>query len=141
MTAKILIVEDHPLHMKLMEMTLKDKGYTLFRAIDGPEGLAIAERERPDLILMDIRLPRMSGFEVARRLKANPELRHIPIIALTAHAMASDRESMAKSGCDIYITKPIDTRELPRVIAGVLERKQEAQGGDRGRGREEDPGD
>ena len=132
MTAKILIVEDHPLHMRLMEMTLKDKGYTLFRAIDGLEGLAIAERERPDLILMDIRLPRMSGFEVARRIRANPELRHIPIIALTAHAMASDRETLEKSGCDVYITKPIDTRELPRVIAEVLERKQETKGGDQG---------
>ncbi len=132
MTAKILIVEDHPLHMRLMEMTLKDKGYILLRAIDGPEGLAIAERERPDLILMDIRLPRMSGFEVARRLRANPELRHIPIIALTAHAMASDRESVTNSGCDAYITKPIDTRELPRVICEILERKQEAHGGDKG---------
>ena len=140
MTAKILIVEDHPLHMRLMEMTLKDKGYTLFRAIDGLEDLAIAERERPDLILMDIRLPRMSGFEVARRIRANPELRHIPIIALTAHATASDRESLEKSGCDIYITKPIDTRELPRVIAEVLNRKQETKGGDQGRGREENPG-
>ena len=137
---KILIVEDHPLHMRLMEMTLKDKGYTLLRAVDGLEGLAIAERERPDLILMDIRLPKMNGFEVARRIRANPELRHIPIIALTAHAMASDRENLARYGCDVYITKPIDTRELPRVIAGVLERRQETKGVDQGRGREENPG-
>jgi two-component system cell cycle response regulator DivK len=131
MNPKILIVEDNPLHMRLLEMTLKGRGYTLFRAIDGPEGLAIAEREHPDLILMDIRLPRMSGFEVARRIRDNPALNHIPIIALTAHAMGSDRESMARSGCDVYITKPIDTRELSQMVAKMLERKQEAQDSDR----------
>ena len=136
---KILIVEDHPLHMRLMEMTLEEKAIPAW-AVDGLEGLAIAERERPDLILMDIRLPRMNGFEVARRIRANPELRHIPIIALTAHAMASDRENLARYGCDVDITKPIDTRELPRVIAGVLERRQETKGVDQGRGREENPG-
>jgi two-component system cell cycle response regulator DivK len=120
MPQKILIVEDHPLHMKLMEMTLRDKNYTLVKATDGEEALDVAVRERPDLILMDIRLPKMNGFEVTRKLRENPEFSHTPIIALTAHAMAGDRESVIKSGCDTYLSKPVDTRQLPAVIAEML---------------------
>ena len=120
MPQKILIVEDHPLHMKLMEMTLRDKNYTLVKATDGEEALDVALRERPDLILMDIRLPKMNGFEVTRKLRENPAFSHTPIIALTAHAMAGDRESVIKSGCDAYLSKPVDTRQLPAVIAEML---------------------
>jgi two-component system cell cycle response regulator DivK len=120
MPEKILIVEDHPLHMKLMEMTLRDKNYTLLKATDGQEALDMAVRERPDLILMDIRLPKMNGFEVTKKLRENPEFSHTPIIALTAHAMAGDRESVLKSGCDTYLSKPVDTRQLPTVIAEML---------------------
>ena len=120
MPEKILIVEDHPLHMKLMEMTLRDKNYTLVKATDGQEALDMAVRERPDLILMDIRLPKMNGFEVTKKLRENPEFSHTPIIALTAHAMAGDRESVLKSGCDTYLSKPVDTRQLPAVIAEML---------------------
>jgi len=120
MPQKILIVEDHPLHMKLMEMTLRDKNYTLVKATDGEEALDVALRERPDLILMDIRLPKMNGFEVTRKLRENPAFSHTPIIALTAHAMAGDRESVIKSGCDTYLSKPVDTRQLPAVIAEML---------------------
>ena len=120
MPEKILIVDDHPLHMKLMEMTLRDKNYTLIKATDGQEALDMAVRERPDLILMDIRLPKMNGFEVTKKLRENPEFSHTPIIALTAHAMAGDRESVIKSGCDTYLSKPVDTRQLPAVIAEML---------------------
>jgi len=120
MPEKILIVEDHPLHMKLMEMTLRDKNYTLVKATDGQEALDMAVRERPDLILMDIRLPKMNGFEVTKKLRENPEFSHTPIIALTAHAMAGARESVIKSGCDTYLSKPVDTRQLPAVIAEML---------------------
>jgi two-component system cell cycle response regulator DivK len=120
MPQKILIVEDNPLHMKLMEMTLRDKNYTLVKATDGEEALDVALRERPDLILMDIRLPKMNGFEVTRKLRENPAFSHTPVIALTAHAMAGDRESVIKSGCDTYLSKPVDTRQLPAVIAEML---------------------
>lgn len=120
MPQKILIVEDNPLHMKLMEMTLRDKNYTLVKATDGEEALDMAVRERPDLILMDIRLPKMNGFEVTRKLRKNPAFSHTPIIALTAHAMAGDRESVIKSGYDTYLSKPVDTRQLTAVIAEML---------------------
>lgn len=125
MKKKILIVEDHPIHMKLIEMTLRNKNYILLKAMDGMEALDIAQKEHPDLILMDIRLPKMSGFEVAKKLRENPELNHTPIIALTAHAMAGDRESVIKSGCNTYLTKPIDTRSLTQMIAEILERHKE----------------
>jgi two-component system cell cycle response regulator DivK len=124
MPQKILIVEDNPLHMKLMEMTLRDKNYTLVKATDGEEALDVALKERPDLILMDIRLPKMNGFEVTRKLRENPIFSRTPIIALTAHAMAGDRESVIKSGCDTYLSKPVDTRQLPAVIAEMLLRRR-----------------
>lgn len=126
MKEKILIVEDHPLHMKLMEMTLRNQDYILLKASDGEEALAVAIRERPDLILMDIRLPKMSGFEVTRKLRGIPEFTETPIIALTAHAMAGDRESVIKSGCDTYLPKPVDTRRLSGVISQMLKRRPEA---------------
>jgi len=125
MNEKILIVEDHPLHMRLMEMTLSGKNYTLLKATDGEEALATAIREQPDLILMDIRLPKMNGFEVTRKLREKPQFHRTPIIAITAHAMAGDRNSVIESGCDKYISKPIDTRRLPGVVAEMLlERRQ-----------------
>ena len=126
MKEKILIVEDTPLHMKLMEITIRAQNYTLLKATDGEEALDIAARERPDLILMDIRLPKMSGFEVAKKLRENPALSHIPIIAITAHAMSGDRDKIIASGCATYLTKPVDTRQLPGVIAEMLlKRKKE----------------
>jgi len=126
MKEKILIVEDNPLHMKLMEMTLRAKDYVLLKATDGEEALDMAMKEQPDLILMDIRLPKMNGFEVTKRLREKPEFSHTPIIALTAHAMAGDRNNVIKSGCDKYISKPVDTRELPGLVAEMLlKRRQE----------------
>ena len=120
MKEKILIVEDNPLHTKLIEMTLKSKNYTLLKATDGEKALDIARRERPDLIIMDLNLPGMTGFEVTKKLRENPAFSHTPIIAITAYAMARDREKVIESGCDAYLSKPIDTRELPGVIVELL---------------------
>jgi CheY-like chemotaxis protein len=120
MRHKVLIVEDNPLNMRLIEMILKSDDYLLLKATDGEEALAIATIDHPDLVLMDIRLPKLSGLEVARRLKKNGSLSHIPIIALTAHAMKGDMEKAIEAGCDSYVSKPIDTRQLPRLVASML---------------------
>ena len=128
MKSRILIVEDNPLHMRLMEMTLRDKDYTLLKAVDGETALDMAGSEMPDLIIMDIRLPDMSGFEVTRKLRENQELNDTPIIALTAHAMNGDRDKIIKAGYDMYLSKPINTRTLPDVIRGILQKRaDEAQ--------------
>jgi len=125
MKEKILIVEDNPQNMRLVEMTLKAKGYTLLKATDGEEAMDIATRERPDIIIMDIQLPKMSGLEVTRRLRQLPALSHIPIIALTAYAMRGDKEKFINAGCNAYLSKPINTRELPKVLAEMLSGQQQ----------------
>jgi CheY-like chemotaxis protein len=125
MKQKILIVEDNPLNMRLLEMILKANNYTLLKATDGEEALDIAIRERPDLLIMDIRLPKVSGLEVVRRLKENPAFSHTPIIALTAHAMKGDKEKAIEAGCDSYLSKPVNTRELPRLVADMLFLRQQ----------------
>ena len=125
MPKKILIVEDNPVHTRLIEMTLRAKNYTILKATNGEEALVIATRERPDLIIMDLNLPQMTGFEVTKKLRENPAFRHTPIITLTAYAMRGDRERVIESGCDMYMTKPINTRELPRVIAEMLSAGEE----------------
>ncbi len=121
---KILIVEDNPQNMKLLGMVLRAKNYTLLKATDGEEALNIAMRERPDLIIMDIQLPKMNGLEVTRKLRETPAFSHTPIIAITAYAMKGDRERVIESGCDAYLSKPINTRELPEIIAGMLLQRQ-----------------
>ncbi len=127
MKEKILIVEDNPQSMRLMTMILKAKGYSLLTAGDGEEALDTATRERPDLIIMDMQLPKKSGFEVTRELKKMPEFSHVPIIAITAYAMKGDREKCIEAGCDGYLSKPINTRELPQIIAELLlKRKKES---------------
>jgi len=120
MPEKILIVEDNPQSMRLMEMLLRSKGYTLFKAMDGEEALNMVARERPDLVMMDIQLPKMNGLEVTRRLREDPAFSHTPIIAVTAYSMKGDRERVLEAGCDAYLSKPINTRELPRMVAEIL---------------------
>jgi len=120
MKEKILIVEDNPQNMRLIEMVLRDKDYTLLKATDGDEALDVAFRELPDLIIMDIQLPKLSGLEVTKKLRETPAFSHIPIIAITAYAMKGDKEGIIESGCDAYVSKPINTRELPGVIAEML---------------------
>ncbi len=128
MKEKILIVEDNPESMRLLEMVLRAKNYTLLMATDGEEALDIAMREQPDLIIMDIQLPKMNGLEMTRKLRETPAFNHTPIIAITAYAMRGDRERVIESGCDAYLSKPINTRELPEMIAEMLlqQRKDKA---------------
>ena len=124
MPKKILIVEDDPKNMKVVAMALRTHGYTLLEATDGEEALEIALRDTPDLILLDMQLPKMSGLEVTRKLREMPAFSHIPIIALTAYAMKGDKEKFIEAGCDAYLSKPINTRELPRFIAEILSGQQ-----------------
>ena len=124
MKEKILIVEDNPQNMRLIEMTLRAKGYILLKASDGEEALDMATREQPDLIIMDIQLPRMNGLEVTKKLRKTQAFSHTPIIALTAYAMKGDRERVIEAGCDTYLPKPINTHELPEVIAEMLLQRQ-----------------
>ncbi len=104
---RILVVEDQELNMDLLVQLLEDD-YEVLTATDGQAGIELAERERPDLILMDLSLPVVDGWEATRRIKANQHLNQIPIIALTAHAMRSDAERARAAGCDDYLTKPLD---------------------------------
>jgi CheY-like chemotaxis protein len=117
---KILVVEDNPQNMRLIEMTLRAGGYTLLKATSGLEALDAAAKNHPDLIVMDIQLPGISGLEVTRQLRQMPEFRDVPIIAVTAYAMKGDMESFTEAGCNAYVSKPINTRELPKIIAEML---------------------
>ena len=129
MKEKILIVEDNPLNMRLIEMLLRARGFNLLlKAIDGEEALDIATRERPDLIVMDIQLPKINGLEVTRRLRRMPVFNHIPIIALTAYAMKGDKEKFIEAGCNAYLPKPVGTRELPAMITEMLQRQKNRSG-------------
>jgi two-component system cell cycle response regulator DivK len=104
---KILVVEDVEFNRDLVVQLLEDD-YEIITAADGAEGLRLAERERPDLILMDLSLPIVDGWEATRRIKAHVELKHIPVIALSAHAMTGDEEKARQSGCDDYLSKPLN---------------------------------
>lgn len=111
--SKILLVEDNYRNRDMLSRRLLRRGYEVVIAVDGESGLSLAESETPDLILMDMSLPVLDGWEATRRLKAAPGTSHIPIIALTAHAMSNDRDKALEAGCDDYDTKPI---ELPRLL-------------------------
>ena len=117
---KVLVVEDVDFNRELIVQLLEDK-YHVIEAVNGQEGVELAERERPELILMDLSLPVMDGWEATRRLKANDDLRSIPVIALTAHAMVGDEEKALAAGCDDYLVKPLDEDELMARIAKYLE--------------------
>lgn len=114
--AKILLVEDNEMNRDMLSRRLQRKGYEVVMAVDGEEGVAMASRDAPDLILMDISLPRMNGYDATRAIKADTRTQGVPIIALTAHAMASDREKALAAGCDDYDTKPI---ELPTLLGKI----------------------
>lgn len=109
---KILIVEDNEMNRDMLSRRLIRKGYEVVIAIDGRQGVAAARSESPDLILMDMSLPVLDGWDATRQLKASPDTKHIPIIALTAHAMASDREKAFLAGCDDFDTKPVEWNRL-----------------------------
>ena len=113
---KVLIVEDNVLNMKLFNDLLEAHGYTTLQARDGLEALRIARLHRPDLILMDIQLPEVSGLDVTKRLKADKELRGIPVVAVTAFAMQGDEEKIRQAGCDGYMTKPISIAVFMQAV-------------------------
>jgi two-component system cell cycle response regulator DivK len=114
--AKILLVEDDEMNRDMLSRRLERRGYHVVIAVDGRQGLRLAQAEAPDLILMDMSLPGLDGWEAARQLKAAPTTQAIPILALTAHAMAGDREKAIEAGCDDYDTKPI---EFPRLLGKI----------------------
>ncbi|WOH51941.1 response regulator [Bradyrhizobium sp. sBnM-33] len=117
---KILLVEDNEMNSDMLSRRLVRGGYEVIIAEDGARGVAMATSDRPDLILMDMSLPVIDGWEATRRIKATPELRKIPIIALTAHAMATDRDKALEAGCDDYDTKPIELQRLLGKIETLL---------------------
>jgi two-component system, cell cycle response regulator DivK len=118
--AKILLVEDNEMNRDMLSRRLIKKGYDLVMAMDGEQAIEMARSESPDLILMDISLPGLDGWEATRRLKAMPETQAVPIIILTAHAMAGDREKCLEAGCDDYDTKPVEFPRLLGKIQGFL---------------------
>jgi CheY-like chemotaxis protein len=113
---KILLVEDNEMNRDMLSRRLERKGFQVLLAVDGAAGVEMVGSHSPDLVLMDMSLPVLDGWEATRRLKADPATRHVPVIALTAHAMSSDRGKALEAGCDDYDTKPID---LPRLLAKV----------------------
>lgn len=119
---KILIVEDNEMNRDMLSRRLARRGYEIVMAVDGAEGIAIAQAMRPDLILMDMSLPVVDGWEATRRLKADAATRVIPVIGLTAHAMAGDREKVMGAGCDDYDTKPVELPRLLQKIEALLSR-------------------
>lgn len=122
---RVLIVEDNEMNRDMLSRRLERKGYQVVMAVDGGEGVEKASSEKPDIILMDMSLPVLDGWEATRRVKANPETATIPVIALTAHAMAGDRDKTIEAGCDDYDTKPID---LPRLLSKIEAQLEKARG-------------
>ncbi len=120
---RILLVEDNEMNRDMLSRRLERKGYEVLLALDGQQGVNMARAEQPDLVLMDMSLPVLDGWSATRQLKADDATKRIPVIALTAHAMASDRDAALEAGCDDYDTKPI---ELPRLLEKI-ERLLEAR--------------
>ena len=122
MVKRILLIEDNEMNRDMLSRRLERRGFEVLIAVDGAAGIEVALAERPDLVLMDMSLPVLDGWEASRRLKADPATQAIPIIALTAHAMASDREKCIQAGCDDFDTKPVDFARLlgkiDRLLAG-----------------------
>jgi two-component system cell cycle response regulator DivK len=126
MAAKILLVEDNEMNRDMLSRRLQRRGYEVLTAVDGESGLALTKSETPALVLMDMSLPGIDGWEVTRQLKADPATRAIPVIALTAHAMAGDREQALAAGCDDFDIKPIELDRLLGKIEALLGGKAKA---------------
>jgi two-component system cell cycle response regulator DivK len=121
--SRILLVEDNELNRDMLSRRLIRRGYEVIMAVDGAEGVSLAHLEKPELILLDMRLPVLDGWQAAEQLKASLETKHIPIIALTAHAIAGDREKALEVGCDEYESKPVDFPRLLEKIELLLEKE------------------
>jgi two-component system cell cycle response regulator DivK len=124
MRYNILVIEDDEMNLDMITQRLELRGYRVLGAVDGFEGINLAREEVPDLILMDVNLPEIDGWEVTRRLKAEPATRHIPVVALTAHAMVNDRDKALQAGCDDYETKPVDFQRLLSKMETLLVNRQ-----------------
>jgi two-component system cell cycle response regulator DivK len=122
--SKILLVEDNEMNRDMLTRRLQRRGYEVVVAIDGAQGLSMAQSEAPAIVLMDISLPVLDGWEATRRLKMAPETRSIPVIALTAHAMTGDRERCIEAGCDDFDTKPVEIARLVGKIETLLQRSK-----------------
>ena len=120
MKPRLLLVEDNEMNRDMLTRRLERRGYQVLVAMDGAESIAVARRESPGLILMDMSLPVMDGWEATRLLKAEPAMKNIPVIALTAHAMSGDREKALAAGCDDFDTKPVDFQRLLGKIERLL---------------------
>ncbi len=120
--ARILVVEDNAKSRRLLQMVLKNGAHEVVCAEDGLAALAAVGESKPDLIVMDLQLPALDGYEVTRRLKADPALRHIPVVAVSAYAMPSDRQRGLDAGCDAYVCKPIDIRAFAETVRVMLAR-------------------
>ena len=120
MSRKILVVEDNDRNRRLLKILLEAKGYEVIEASTGKEAMDCLSNQKPDLILMDIQLPRTDGLALTKEIRSHTEIRDIPIVAVTAYAMKGDKERILEAGCDAYVSKPIDTRQLPLLIADLL---------------------
>jgi two-component system cell cycle response regulator DivK len=122
--SKILLVEDNEMNRDMLTRRLQRRGYEVVVAVDGAQGVAMAQSETPAIVLMDISLPVLDGWEATRRLKMAPETKSIPVIALTAHAMTGDRETCIEAGCDDFDTKPVEIARLVGKIETLLQRSK-----------------
>lgn len=123
---RILLVEDNEMNRDMLSRRLVKRGYEVVIAVEGEQGVALARTDSPDIVLMDMSLPVLDGWEATRRLKSDPATRQIPIIALTAHAMAGDREKAREAGCDDFDTKPVELPRLLSKIEGLLQKRNPA---------------
>jgi CheY-like chemotaxis protein len=124
MTSKILLVEDDEMNRDMLSRRLELEDYVVVQAVNGLQGIALARSEAPDLILMDISLPELDGWQATRRLKGDQSTRPIPVIALTAHAMTGDAQRFFEAGCDAYETKPIDWQRLMTAMTTLLDKRR-----------------
>jgi two-component system cell cycle response regulator DivK len=120
MSKRILVVEDTEDNRRILRDLLTHAGFELIEACDGESGVAVAEAERPDLILMDMQLPLLNGYDATRRIKANPATRHIPIIAVTSYALSGDEAKAVAAGCDGYVAKPFSPRDLLARVRALM---------------------
>ena len=118
--AKILVVEDNEINRDMVVRRLQRRGFTVVSAVDGQQGVDMTRSEKPDLILMDMSLPVVDGWEATRQIKSDPDIKHIPIIGLTAHAMVGDRDKAIQAGCNDYATKPVEFEKLVGLINRLI---------------------
>jgi two-component system cell cycle response regulator DivK len=127
MTYHVLYIEDNPDNLLLIQRAVEGRGYGFLQAADGESGVRAALTSRPDIILLDINLPDIDGYEVVKRIRAHPALQHLPVIAITAKALPGDAERVLAAGCDVYMAKPIQVRELWAKLAALLPHEEAAR--------------